>query len=337
MPRQAHREGPGRWQLPGDVWGRALGGVHGRGGRGAGRGGAMRPVVVALGNFDGVHLGHQEVLRRALEEVRRRGMKVVAATFHPHPRTVLGAGDPPKLLTPVEVRREMLLSYGADEVWVIPFDVALSRKTPKQFVEDVLIGEGGAGVVVVGENFRFGHKAAGHFSDLLRLMREAGGTAVGVQVRGGGMEGGISSTRIRALISGGEVEEAAGLLGRAYVLRGEVVVGDRRGRTIGFPTANVLPEPEAVVPAHGVYAGFVLIGDQSFAACTNVGVAPTFARAESRVEAYLLDFDGDLYGRTVDVGFTHWIRGEKKFSGIDELKSQIQSDVETARSLAQNG
>jgi len=114
------------------------------------------------------------------------------------------------------------------------------------------------------------------------------------------------------------------------------VVGDRRGRTIGFPTANVLPEPEAVVPAHGVYAGFVLIGDQSFAACTNVGVAPTFARAESRVEAYLLDFDGDLYGRTVDVGFTHRIRGEKKFSGIDELKSQIQSDVETARSLAQN-
>src|SRR5215216_730443 len=145
MPRRAHREGLGRWQLPGDVWGRALGGLHGRRGRGAGRGGAMRPVVVALGNFDGVHLGHQEVLRRAVEEGRRRRMKVVAATFHPHPRTVLGAGDPPKLLTPLELRCEMLLSYGADEVWVIPFDVALSRKTPEQFVKDVLIGEGGAG------------------------------------------------------------------------------------------------------------------------------------------------------------------------------------------------
>jgi len=296
----------------------------------------LRGVVVALGNFDGVHLGHQEVLRRAVEEGRRREMRVVAATFHPHPRAVLGAGDPPRLLTPVELRREALRRYGVEEVVEVPFDRELSRRSPEQFVREVLAGDIGAGVVVVGENFRFGHKASGDFGDLHRLMRELGGEAVAVEVRTIGGGAGISSTRIRALISGGEVEEAAALLGRAYVLRGKVVVGDRRGRTIGFPTANVLPEPEAVVPAHGVYAGFVLVGDQSFAACTNVGVAPTFARAESRVEAYLLDFDGDLYGRTVDVGFTHRIRGEKKFSGIDELKSQIQSDVETARSLAQN-
>ena len=296
----------------------------------------MRGVVVALGNFDGVHLGHQEVLRRAVEEGRRREMRVVAATFHPHPRAVLGAGDPPRLLTPVELRREALRRYGVEGVVEVPFDRELSRRSPEQFVREVLVGDIGAGVVVVGENFRFGHKASGDFGDLHRLMRELGGEAVAVEVRTIGGGAGISSTRIRALISGGEVEEAAALLGRAYVLRGKVVVGDRRGRTIGFPTANVLPEPEAVVPAHGVYAGFVLVGDQSFAACTNVGVAPTFARAESRVEAYLLDFDGDLYGRTVDVGFTHRIRGEKKFSGIDELKSQIQSDVETARSLAQN-
>jgi len=296
----------------------------------------LRGVVVALGNFDGVHLGHQEVLRRAVEEGRRREMRVVAATFHPHPRAVLGAGDPPRLLTPVELRREALRRYGVEGVVEVPFDRELSRRSPEQFVREVLVGDIGAGVVVVGENFRFGHKASGDFGDLHRLMRELGGEAVAVEVRTIGGGAGISSTRIRALISGGEVEEAAALLGRAYVLRGKVVVGDRRGRTIGFPTANVLPEPEAVVPAHGVYAGFVLVGDQSFAACTNVGVAPTFARAESRVEAYLLDFDGDLYGRTVDVGFTHRIRGEKKFSGIDELKSQIQSDVETARSLAQN-
>ena len=296
----------------------------------------MRGVVVALGNFDGVHLGHQEVLRRAVEEGRRREMRVVAATFHPHPRAVLGVGDPPRLLTPVELRREALRRYGVEGVVEVPFDRELSRRSPEQFVREVLVGDIGAGVVVVGENFRFGHKASGDFGDLHRLMRELGGEAVAVEVRTIGGGAGISSTRIRALISGGEVEEAAALLGRAYVLRGKVVVGDRRGRTIGFPTANVLPEPEAAVPAHGVYAGFVLVGDQSFAACTNVGVAPTFARAESRVEAYLLDFDGDLYGRTVDVGFTHRIRGEKKFSGIDELKSQIQSDVETARSLAQN-
>jgi riboflavin kinase/FMN adenylyltransferase len=297
----------------------------------------MRPVVVALGNFDGVHLGHQEVLRRAVEEGRCRGMRVVAATFQPHPRAVLGAGDPPKLLTPVELRSEMLLAHGVDEGWVIPFDVALSKKTPEQFVEDVLIGEGGAGVVVVGENFRFGYKAAGHFSDLLRLMREAGGTAVGVQVRGGGMEGGISSTRIRALISVGEVTEAAGLLGRPYALRGEVVVGDKRGRSIGFPTANVLPDAEAVIPARGVYAGFVRFDEKQYVACTNVGVAPTFGRTEGRVEAHLLDFEGDLYGRVVDVSFVERIREERRFSGVDELTEQIRRDVEEARIIMAGG
>jgi riboflavin kinase / FMN adenylyltransferase len=286
---------------------------------------------VALGNFDGVHLGHQEVLRRAVQEGRRRGMKVVAATFHPHPRGVLGAGDPPKLLTPLQLRSEMLLGLGADEVWVIPFDTGLSRKTPEQFVSDVLVGEGDAGVVVVGENFRFGYRAAGDFEDLLRLMREVGGTAVAVRVRGAGMEGGISSTRIRALISEGEMTEAAGLLGRPYVLRGEVVVGDKRGRTIGFPTANVVPDAEAVVPARGVYAGFVCVGKEEYAACTNVGVAPTFGRAESRVEAYLLDFEGNIYGSVVDVGFVRRIREERRFSGIDELTGQIRRDVEEAR------
>ena len=296
----------------------------------------MRGVVVALGNFDGVHLGHQEVLRRALEEGRRRGMRVVAATFQPHPRAVLGAGDPPKLLTPIGLRREVLRRYGADEVVEIPFDLELSRKSPEQFVRDVLVGEMGAEVVVVGENFRFGHRAAGHVEDLARLMRKEGGEAVAVEVRGGGEEAGISSTRIRALVAEGRVEEAARLLGRPYVLRGEVVVGDRRGRTIGFPTANVLPDEEAVVPARGVYAGFVLVGDEKYAACTNVGVAPTFGRAESRVEAYLMDFDDDLYGRVVDVGFIRRIRGEKKFSGVEELKAQIQRDVEEARLITDN-
>ena len=294
----------------------------------------MRTVVVALGNFDGVHLGHQEVLRLAVEEGRRRGMKVVAATFHPHPRAVLGAGDAPKLLTPLELRREMLLRYGAEEVWVIPFDADLSRKTSEQFVRDVLVGEGGARVVVVGENFRFGHRAAGDFRDLQRLMREAGGMAVAVPVRGAGMEAEISSTRIRALVSGGDVTEAAGLLGRPYEIRGEVVVGDKRGRSIGFPTANVLPDADALMPARGVYAGFVRFGEEQYAACTNVGVAPTFGRAESRIEAYLLDFEGDLYGRVVDVSFAMRIREERRFSGIDELTEQIRRDVDEARVIS---
>ena len=294
----------------------------------------MRGVVVALGNFDGVHLGHQEVLRKAVEEGRTRSMRVVAATFNPHPRAVLRGGDPPKLLTPVGLRREVLRRYGADEVVEIPFDLKLSRKSPEQFVRDVLVGKIGAEVVVVGENFRFGYRAAGHVDDLRRLMREVGGEAVVVEVRGVGGEGGINSTRIRALISAGAVAEAAGLLGRPYVLRGEVVVGDRRGRSIGFPTANVVPDADAVVPARGVYAGLVVVGEVTYAACTNVGVAPTFGRAESRVEAYLLDFEGDLYGRIVDVGFTRRIRGEKRFSSVDELKHQIQRDVEQTRLTA---
>ena len=296
----------------------------------------MRGVVVALGNFDGVHLGHQAVLRRAAEEGKRRGVKVVAATFDPHPRAVLGSGDPPRLLTPLELRREALLAYGADEVWVITFDLDLSRKSPEQFVRDVLVGEIGAGAVVVGENFRFGHRAAGDVRDMERLMREMGGTAVAVAVRDAGSEGEISSTRIRTLVSAGEVAEATGLLGRPYVLRGKVVMGDRRGRTIGFPTANVFPDAEAVIPARGVYAGFVRVGEERYAACTNVGVAPTFQRAESRVEAYLLDFDGDLYGRVVDVGFARRIREERRFSGVDELVGQIRRDVEEARAMTNN-
>lgn len=290
----------------------------------------MRGVVVALGNFDGVHLGHRAVVRRAVEEAVKRGGKVVAATFDPHPGWVLRSGKQPKLLTTLDLREEILLQCGADEVRAIWFDNALSEKSPEEFVRDVLLRELEAEVVVVGENFRFGHKAAGDVEELRRLMRAHGGEVFAVALQQGEQEE-VNSTRIRALISAGEVDRAAELLGRPYILRGEVVAGDRRGRTIGFPTANVLPNPDVVVPAHGVYAGYVDVGGERYAACTNIGVAPTFARAESRVEAYLLDFDGDLYGSVVDVGFLHRIRPEQKFSGLEELKAQISSDVEEAR------
>jgi riboflavin kinase / FMN adenylyltransferase len=293
--------------------------------------------VVALGNFDGVHLGHQAVVRRAVEEGRRRGTKVVAATFDPHPRAVLAPGSEPRLLTTLEMRREELLGYGVDEVWAIRFDEALSRKSPEEFVRDVLVGEIGAAAVVVGENFRFGHRAAGDFRELERLMRGFGGEAYAVPVRSEGGEAPISSTRIRRLVGEGEVAEAARLLGRPYVLRGDVVVGDKRGRTIGFPTANVVADPALVVPARGVYAGFVRVGKDTYAACTNIGVAPTFERRESRVEVYLLGFEGDLYGREVDVSFLERIREEKRFSGVEELKTQISRDVEAARRITNDG
>jgi riboflavin kinase / FMN adenylyltransferase len=293
--------------------------------------------VVALGNFDGVHLGHQAVVRRAVEEGRRRGTKVVAATFEPHPRAVLAPGSEPRLLTTLEMRREELLGYGVDEVWAIRFDETLSRKSPEEFVRDVLVGEIGASAVVVGENFRFGHRAAGDFRELERLMRGFGGEAYAVPVRSEGGEAPISSTRIRRLVGEGEVAEAARLLGRPYVLRGDVVVGDKRGRTIGFPTANVVADPALVVPARGVYAGFVRVGKDTYAACTNIGVAPTFERRESRVEVYLLGFEGDLYGREVDVSFLERIREEKRFSGVEELKTQISRDVEAARRITNDG
>jgi riboflavin kinase/FMN adenylyltransferase len=247
---------------------------------------------------------------------------------------VIGRGEPPELLTTLEARREELLRAGADEVRVIPFDEALSKKSPEEFVRDVLVGELGAAAVVVGENFRFGYKAAGDVGDLARIMREQGGEAYALEVRGG--EEGISSTRIRSLLLEGEVAEAGKLLGRRYAVRGEVVVGDRRGRNIGFPTANVRPDPAVVVPARGVYACAVRVGEDVHAACTNVGVAPTFERGENRIEAHVLDFEGDLYGRIVEVLFIEWIRGERRFGGVEELKEQIGRDVEEARRLIED-
>lgn len=291
-------------------------------------------VVVALGNFDGVHLGHAEVVRRAVEEGRRRGMRVLAATFWPHPRAVLRPGEEPPLLTTLEERRRLLMGLGVDGVEVIPFDGKLAKRSPEAFVDETLVAGLGAGVVVVGENFRFGHKAAGHVEDLRRLMRERGGDAVAVPVRNVDGAEGISSTRIRALIAAGEVEEASRLLGRPYSLVGEIVEGDRRGATIGFPTANLLPEEGLVVPARGVYAGFASWRGGERVACTNVGVAPTFGHRESRVEAHLLDFEGDLYGEELRVSFVRRIRGEKRFSGVEDLVAQIRRDVERARDLA---
>ena len=293
------------------------------------------PVVVALGNFDGVHLGHQVVVRRAVEEARSRGMRAVAVTFDPHPRAVLRPGSEPKLLTMLEVREELLLGCGVDEVRVLRFDLELSKKSPGDFVREVLVGELGAGVVVVGENFRFGYKASGDVKDLDRHMRDAGGEAYAVPTyvlgEAAGSGEAINSTRIRMLLHDGEAREAASLLGMPNSLRGVVVEGDKRGHALGFPTANVLPGAVALVPGRGVFAGHVRVGEERYGACTNVGVAPTFERRESRVEAYLLDYEGDLYGEVIDVTFEERLRPEKQFSGVYELKEQIARDVAEAR------
>jgi riboflavin kinase/FMN adenylyltransferase len=223
-----------------------------------------------------------------------------------------------------------------DEVREIRFDRELSNKSPREFVLEVLAGSLGAGMVVVGENFRFGHKASGDVAELERCMWEVGGEAYAVPISNVFGEG-ISSTRIRQLVADGEVREAARLLGRPYLLRGEVVEGDKRGHTIGFPTANVLPDERALVPGRGVYAGHAQVGSERYGACTNVGTAPTFDRRDSRVEAYLLGYGGDLYGKVVDVTFEERLRSEKRFSGIGELKEQIARDVEETRDFLGEG
>ena len=298
----------------------------------------MSGAVVVLGNFDGVHLGHRAVIQRAVEAGRESGRKVIAASFDPHPKSVIRPGTEPWLLSSPEVRRDLLLGCGVDEVRFIRFDSELARKSPEDFVRDVLVAELDAAEVVVGENFRFGYKAAGGFEDLQRAMIEAGGKAHSVEIQSlNGADELISSSRIRSLLAEGDAEGAARLLGRSYAVRGEVVEGDRRGATIGFPTANLAPDPRVLIPARGVYAGHAEVlrdGErQRYAACTNVGVAPTFERQENRIEAYLLDFDGDLYGETVEVSSRQRLRPEKKFSGVEELKAQISADVDRTRRM----
>jgi riboflavin kinase/FMN adenylyltransferase len=194
----------------------------------------------------------------------------------------------------------------------------------------VLVGELGAAAVVVGENFRFGYKAAGDVGDLVGSCASTGATPTRSRCMG---ERRASAPRASGHFSSRARWPKRGAPGRPYAVRGEVVLGDRRGRTIGFPTANVRPDPAVVVPARGVYACAVHVGEDVYAACTNVGVAPTFERGESRIEAHLLDFGGGLYGRIVEVRFLQWIRGERRFSGVDELKEQIGRDVEEARRL----
>ena len=299
----------------------------------------MRGVVVALGNFDGVHLGHRQVIRRAVEEAWGCGRGCVAATFEPHPQAVLRSGSEPKLLTTLDIKRELLLGLGVDEVRAIPFDEELSRKSPQDFVREVLVGELHAAVAVVGENFRFGYKASGDVKVLGRCMRETGGEAYVVPIYALDeiVDESISSTKIRALLQEGDAREAARLLGRPYFMRGEVAVGDKRGRALGFPTANVLPDARALVPGRGVYAGYVRVGNERYGACMNVGVAPTFDRHERRVEAYLLGYEGDLYGEVVDVAFVERLRPEKRFSGLDELKEQIARDVVEAQKVVNQG
>jgi riboflavin kinase / FMN adenylyltransferase len=284
-----------------------------------------RPRHVAVGEFDGVHLGHREVMRGA----------DTVLTFEPHPRAVVAPEKAPKLITPLETKIDLIAGLGVRELVVIPFDGAFASQSPQAFVDDVLVGQLGATRVSVGENFRFGHRARGDVA-LLR-GQDAFETRVVELVQDGGEV--ISSSRIRDLIAAGEVDRAAAWLGSPFQLRGAVAHGDKRGHTLGFPTANLVPEPGLIYPGHGVYACRAAVeldgGWQWWPAATNVGVRPTFVTGRGLlVEAFLFGFDGDLYGRELRLAFLARLRGEVRFDSVEELIEQMERDVEDTRRIA---
>ncbi len=277
-----------------------------------------RPRKVAVGEFDGVHLGHREVIA---------GNDTVL-TFEPHPLRVVRPEAAPKLLTSLEVKAELIAELGVEELVVIPFDGGFARQSPQEFIDKVLVQRIGATHVSVGENFRFGHRAAGDPALLASDSRFRTRIVPLVEVDGEI----VSSSHIRGLVLAGEVELAARFLGAPFQVRGQVVVGDRRGRELGFPTANLVPDEALVYPGHGVY---VARADGACAA-VSVGVRPTFGTGRGvLIESYLLDRDIDLYGRTLRVEFLRRLRGERRFDTIEALVEQMRQDVARTRELCQ--
>jgi len=271
---------------------------------------------VAIGTFDGVHLGHREVIR---------DMDTVL-TFDPHPLAVIAPHALPKLLQTFPLKRDLIDGLGIDELVVIPFDRSFAERTAEEFVEDVLIERLDATHVSVGENFRFGKGAKGD-TDFLRSRPEFETRVVPlVEVAGET----VSSSHIRGLIAAGEVKRASEFLGGPFLFEGEVVHGEKRGRALGVPTANLVPDDRLAVPGHGVYAGWA----HGHPAAINVGVRPQFQTGRGLlIEAYLLDFEGDLYGQTLRIAFLERLRGEKRFDSVDDLVAQMRRDVEQAREI----
>jgi riboflavin kinase/FMN adenylyltransferase len=281
-------------------------------------------TTVVIGNFDGVHRGHQAVLAQARAIADAGGHRCLVLTFDPHPREVLGGAARPRLTT-IERRIELLRANGADEVVVEPFTLDFAAWTPDQFARDLLSTRLGAKAVVVGQNFRFGAKRTGDLPKLRTLGVELGFSVAVAQIAGDA-QGNFSSTRARAAISAGDLTEAQNVLGRPHSIAGVVEKGDQLGRKIGFPTANLGGVVE-MLPPHGVYA----IRADGRPGVMNIGVRPTVDGTKLRVEAHLFDFDGDLYGQPMRVELVARIRGEQKFDGLDALKAQIAKDAAAAR------
>jgi riboflavin kinase/FMN adenylyltransferase len=293
----------------------------------------LGPTAVVIGNFDGVHLGHQHVLARARELADERRLTLVAVTFDPHPMAVLRPEHAPVMLTSVEQRAELLAAAGADAVLALPFDKDMAGWSPDEFAQRVLVEGLHTAVCVVGANFRYGCKAAGDVACLRAYGAEHGFGAEGIALDGGPQV--WSSTYIRTCLASGDVAGAAEALGRPYAVRGVVVKGDQRGRELGFPTANV-PATTAA-PADGVYAGWLTRRDtgDTYPAAISVGTNPTFDGVVGRrVESYVIDrTDLELYGVEVEVAFVERLRGMVAFDSVDALVTQMNADVDRTREL----
>ncbi|QGG94875.1 bifunctional riboflavin kinase/FAD synthetase [Actinomarinicola tropica] len=299
---------------------------------------SIEGCAATIGVYDGVHLGHQAVIRTTQERAAALGVPMAVVTFDRHPATILRPENAPLLLTTLEQKLELLELAGVDCTFVVHFDEARSKEAAEDFVTEVLVGRLGARSIVVGEDFHFGHQRRGNVAMLRDMGAIHGFTVEGLDLLPSptGATEPVSSTAIRRSLAGGDVAAAASMLGRSYELRGTVVQGDQRGRLLGFPTANV-PVPTAMaIPADAVYAGWYIRPDGSrHAAAINLGRRPTFYEHAdtSLLEAHLIDFSGDLYGEPARVEFVQLLRSEMRFDGVEALVAQLELDVAHAREV----
>ncbi len=302
----------------------------------------MDPSVVTIGAYDGVHLGHQVVIGQVREMAAARDLKTVVVTFDRHPATVVRPESAPKLLCDLDQKLELLAATGVDATYVVHFDAERAKETAEEFVDEVLVGCLSTAVVVVGEDFHFGHKRGGNVALLREMGATRGFTVEGLALVGAdgspaGTAPNVSSTAIRGLLVAGDVAQAAVLLGRPHEVRGTVEHGDKRGRELGFPTANLVIPDEIQLPADGIYAGWFERPDGSITATAmSLGHRPTFydrPQGAPLLECNLLDFSGDLYGEAVKVRFVQRLRGEVRFESVEGLVAQMRADVDQTRGL----
>jgi riboflavin kinase/FMN adenylyltransferase len=293
---------------------------------------AVRPQVLAIGDFDGVHLGHQVVINRAIERAKSLNIAASIMTFHPHPREVLGQCKYTSLLTPVQAKMRLFERLGVNLTYLVSFNQEFMKVSPEHFVENMLIPMQ-VDTVIVGFDFRFGYQGAGTPDALCELAQGRFAVEVIRPYHQSGCK--VSSTLVREHLQSGEVEQANALLGRPYSINGRVVTGDGRGRTIGFPTANIDLLGSFVVPVLGVYAVRVTVEGRTYNGVMNLGKKPTFVEnlEKPTLEAHLFDFSQDIYDCDVSVDFIAYIRPERKFASAEELISQIHRDAETAKGL----